>query len=275
MVLATGGLHEHGLVAHAVDDLESERLLVEGERAIDVGDVEDGVVEVVLFVPSAGTSSGIAELRASSSRLALWLTASMLRVIFTWSPTTTPPASMAPFQFTPKSLRLIFVVAVKPARSPPQGSLARPSNSTSRTTGFVTSRMVRSPVSFHSSPSLCSIFVPRKQDLRELLRVEEVVRAKVLVTLLGAGVDAGDVDSRRDHRPRRVLLVDRKAAGEALEAALHGGDHQVLHGELGGRVARVDGPGADGLLLCWGRGGQCGGAHVCLCLSESVLTGCK
>lgn len=50
---------------------------------------------------------------------AAWRTAAMFSVIFTASLTTTPPASITPFQFTPKSRRLIFAVAVKPARSLP------------------------------------------------------------------------------------------------------------------------------------------------------------
>jgi hypothetical protein len=48
-------------------------------------------------------------------------------VIFTSSPTRTPPASRAAFQVSPKSLREILVVAVKPARYWPKGSVAAPS----------------------------------------------------------------------------------------------------------------------------------------------------
>ena len=46
-------------------------------------------------------------------------TASISSWMVTLSLTTTPPPSMAAFQLTPKSLRLISAVAVKPARVPP------------------------------------------------------------------------------------------------------------------------------------------------------------
>ena len=46
-------------------------------------------------------------------------TASISRVIVTLSPTTTPPPSSGIEMSTPKSLRLIVVVAEKPARVPP------------------------------------------------------------------------------------------------------------------------------------------------------------
>ena len=42
------------------------------------------------------------------------------------SPTSTPRVSRAAFQVRPKSLRLILVVAERPMRRLPQGSLARP-----------------------------------------------------------------------------------------------------------------------------------------------------
>src|SRR5438093_12284009 len=68
---------------------------------------------------------------------------SMLIVIV--SPTSQPPVSSATFQFRSQCLRLILVCALKPALSVPQGVLACPAYSTSSTTGFVTSRIVRSP----------------------------------------------------------------------------------------------------------------------------------
>src|SRR5262245_8292487 len=65
------------------------------------------------------------------------------------SPTRNPPVSRTWFQFRPNSPRLSAVLAVKPARSPPQGSFARPSDVTSRTTCFVTPWIVRSPVTLN------------------------------------------------------------------------------------------------------------------------------
>ena len=46
-------------------------------------------------------------------------------VIVTSSPTSTPPVSRAAFQASPKSLRLIFVVAESPMRVLPHGIFAR------------------------------------------------------------------------------------------------------------------------------------------------------
>src|ERR1700733_7562800 len=61
------------------------------------------------------------------------------KVICTSSPTTMPPASSAAFQVKPKSSRLIFVVAERPMRVFPQGSLPGALGpSTAKTTGFVT-----------------------------------------------------------------------------------------------------------------------------------------
>ena len=54
-------------------------------------------------------------------------TASISRLIVTLSPTTTPPPSSGIEMSTPKSLRLIVVVAEKPARVPPKASGPKPS----------------------------------------------------------------------------------------------------------------------------------------------------
>src|SRR5688572_11283350 len=67
------------------------------------------------------------------------------RLILIWSLTSTPPASSAWFQVSPNSLRLIAVVAVKPTRWPPHGSVPLPTSSASSETSWVTPRMVRSP----------------------------------------------------------------------------------------------------------------------------------
>jgi hypothetical protein len=47
VVLGALGLQEHGDVGDARDDLELERLLVEGGGALGVADVEDGVVQAL------------------------------------------------------------------------------------------------------------------------------------------------------------------------------------------------------------------------------------
>lgn len=72
--------------------------------------------------PSSQRRSGQA---AASSRACC--TAWMSRRILTLWATSTPPVSKAWFQVRPKSRRSTSVVAVKPARVPPQGSFASPS----------------------------------------------------------------------------------------------------------------------------------------------------
>src|SRR5712692_7313442 len=60
--------------------------------------------------------------------LAVWIIQAFTNcassVMVTSSPTRMPPVSSAEFQVRPKSLRLIFVVADRPTRVFPQGSLA-------------------------------------------------------------------------------------------------------------------------------------------------------
>src|SRR5271156_70396 len=75
------------------------------------------------------------------------------RAMLTSSLTINPPASSAAFQVSPKSLRLIFVVAAKPMRVLPHGSfVAGDGPSTTNFTLRVTPLIVRSPVTT-SSPS--------------------------------------------------------------------------------------------------------------------------
>ena len=66
--------------------------------------------------------------------------------MLTLSPTSSLPPSSGMLKSTPKSLRLISVVASKPMRWPPHGSVSRPRNSTSSSTGRVTPLMVSSPL---------------------------------------------------------------------------------------------------------------------------------
>ncbi|GIV86355.1 MAG: hypothetical protein KatS3mg054_0384 [Chloroflexus sp.] len=60
---------------------------------------------------------------ATDSACGTCLTISISISIVTSSPTSTPPVSSATFQVKPQSLRLIFVVALKPALIVPQGDL--------------------------------------------------------------------------------------------------------------------------------------------------------
>src|SRR5664279_988676 len=59
----------------------------------------------------------------------------------------TPPLSRTAFPLAPKSVLLISVDALKPARVPPYGSAPNPPNSRVKVTGLVTPRMVMSPSS--------------------------------------------------------------------------------------------------------------------------------
>src|SRR5467141_2171771 len=81
----------------------------------------------------------------------------------TSSPTTTPPLSKVAFHFTPKSWRLILVVALAAVRVLPQGSfMGAVGPSTSRTTSLVVPRMVRSPVTLSLPGATCSTFLDLK-----------------------------------------------------------------------------------------------------------------
>ena len=67
------------------------------------------------------------------------------------SPTSTPPVSSAEFHVRPKSFRLILVVAERPMRVLPQGSLPGALGpSTAKVTGLVMPCRVRSPVTAYS-----------------------------------------------------------------------------------------------------------------------------
>src|SRR6266436_5625084 len=86
-----------------------------------------------------------------------FLTSSTSMMMETSSPTTPPPLSRVAFHFTPKSWRLILVVAVAALRVLPQGSfIGAVGPSTSSTTSLVVPRMVRSPVTLSLPGAICS-----------------------------------------------------------------------------------------------------------------------
>src|ERR1700674_6144002 len=72
------------------------------------------------FPPPAPSHSPV--FQSSDFAASFFFTISMSMVMVTSYPTTTPPLSIVAFHFTPKSCRLIFVVAVAAARRFPQGS---------------------------------------------------------------------------------------------------------------------------------------------------------
>ena len=179
--------------------------------------------------------------------------ASISRVMVILSPTTTPPPSRGISMSMPKSLRLMTVVASKPATGPAPMPGFTPLNSSLSSTGRVTPLSVKSPVR--------DVVVAVGTDAgageggrRVGLGVKEVGAADVVVALLVTGVDGVDGDLGADRRG--AVLRDGDRAGEVLELAAHLADHEVLDPEADGRVHRVDGPGA-GL----NRGGHGGGGH--------------
>jgi len=120
-------------------------------------------------------------------------------------PTTSPPPSSAWLNATPKSWRLIVVLASAPARMLPIGSLTGGVTSeTSSTISFVTPWSVKSPVTLYFVSLTFSIFFDRERDRRELGGVEEGVAAQVRVALLVGGVDRAGLDRRGDLRRGRV-----------------------------------------------------------------------
>src|SRR6266850_6577240 len=89
-----------------------------------------------------------------------FLTSSTSMTMETSSATTTPPLSRVAFHFTPKSWRLILVVALAAVRVLPQGSFTGAVGpSTSSTTSLVVPRMVRSPVTLSFPGAACSTFL--------------------------------------------------------------------------------------------------------------------
>ena len=115
-----------------------------------------------------------------------FLTSSTSMVIFTSSPTTRPPVSNTLFHVIPKSLRLIFAVAVAPRLKLPHGSFTSGVGpSTSTVISRVTPRMVRSPTTFNLFVSVLVTFLETKaRPLLEGYRGSNPVNFKELNRLL-------------------------------------------------------------------------------------------
>ena len=94
-------------------------------------------------------------------------------------------------------------------------------------------------------------------DLRVGGDVEEVVGADVVVALLVAGVDAGDLDRDVHRGVARVVTVDGGGAVELVERTTHLRHHRVPRDEAETAVRRVDRVGAgEGAEVRGGRGGH-------------------
>src|SRR5207247_10353321 len=119
--------------------------------------------------PNASDVAAVAQQRDARGRRYPSRIASASIVMSTSSLTTNPPRSRTPFQFTPKSLRFIRVVARKPARvlgplstpSSHQGVFHSPRKRTSSVAGRVTPRIVSSPPNLPSLAPTRSTPLPR------------------------------------------------------------------------------------------------------------------
>jgi hypothetical protein len=94
----------------------------------------------------------------------------------------------------------------------------------------------------HAQPAAAEALDPRAAEPQhgEVLDVEEVGRAQVVVALGRAGVDARGVDRDLDPRPREVAVVELDRAGVLQEPAADLRRHHVADRETGGRVGGVD-----------------------------------
>src|SRR6266436_1809168 len=116
-------------------------------RALDESNAEGGAVLIV------GASGGY----QSPDFGAPFCSISTSIVIVTSSPTTHPPLSILAFHFTPKSCRLILVVAFAATLRLPHGSFTGDVGpSTSSTTFFVTPSIVSPPLTLSFTASPCS-----------------------------------------------------------------------------------------------------------------------
>src|SRR5579875_1204080 len=99
----------------------------------------------------------IASPRTSTASAYGLVEASTFSSIFTSSPKAASPLLSVPFQFRPKSLRLIVVVAVNPRTSdlPSMSTCSLPGASIVSVTGFVTPCSVRSPVTRYPPAPFC------------------------------------------------------------------------------------------------------------------------
>ena len=139
---------------------------------------------------------------------------------------------------SPQSSRSISVEAENATAWVPHGVVLAPSNSTSSTTGRVTSRTVRSPVTFQcrrraATDVLLKVSVgyfsaSKKSALRRCSS-----RWSWLVWMLAASM----VTSTEDSSGTSATLIDAREGGEA---APHLGDHEVPGDELHRGVGLVE-----------------------------------
>ena len=124
------------------------------------------------------------------------------------SPTINPPASSAAFQVSPKSLRLIFVVADTPIRVLPHGSFAAARRSLHRERHAAGHALDRQVARHHQLPIRLQRDVRRLQvHRRKLLGVEEVRALQMGIAALIPCVDRRNLDRGLHARLRQIRLI--------------------------------------------------------------------
>ena len=202
-----------------LDGLEAEGVSVERGADLGVAHPQHGVVE-------AG--------HAHDSSLA-----SMSSSIFTLSPTSTPPVSSGAFHSMPKSLRLIVVVALKPALVLPHGSCADAADLEVERDrlGDAADRQVAVEL------ELVAVGLDARRAGTSSwggLDVEEVVRPQVVVAGRRRWCRPRPSPRWRRHVDCRRVVGGDDARGEVGEPPADLGDHHVADDEADVAVAGID-----------------------------------
>ena len=162
---------------------------------------------------------------------------------FTTSPSITPLTPGGIAKSIPNALRRNSPVASKPAwRGPPPGNDSMPPKSTASVSGRVTSPIVRSPTTDHSSLVARDAGRPERHG-GTASHVEQIGRTDVSVAVGVARVDRRQVDGgRQQRRLERIAHVELRV--EPGEAAAHLGHAEVTDREADRRVVGVERPAA-------------------------------
>jgi hypothetical protein len=150
------------------------------------------------------------------------------------------------FQLTPKSWRLIFVVAVAPGAGLPV-AVGDDAAELAGQLDLLGDAAHREVAGHGEAIGVAAEPGGGEGHRRVLLDEEEVARAQVLVARLDPRVHGRDVDGGLDRRVVGVLGGHDRHV-ERLEGAAHLADHEVLdrEGDLG--VGRIEFPGADDVV---------------------------
>src|SRR3981081_904710 len=186
----------------------------------------------------------------SSSRMASRARTSSISLL-----TTTPPPGISSCQETPKSWRLILVVASQPRRrrlplfsSPSQkGVVHSPTYPMSSGTVRVTPRIVSWTSPLKVGAPVRSVKPPLKVSLGGFWTSRECARrrggAQVRVAYGLAGPDTGGIDLALERRLEAAIPVELQPAVDVLEEAAYPRAHHVAGAELRLGVSRLEHPG--------------------------------